>query len=471
MQKYSEFLLEKEGKQKPKPVVLSFGRMNPIHTGHEKVINKVHEIAKRHKAKHVIVLSHNHDAVKNPLPPESKLKYLQHLYPNTNFSLADKKAPSIIQAAERLHQMGYTHLHVVAGSDRGKEYKQLLNKYNGPEKNFNFQQILVHSSGARNPDKEGTEGMSASKMRGHAKLGNFEEFAKGVPGTSTAIKKKMYNEVRENMGLKENASYGDKIALFLVGPPGSGKDRFANQLINEYDIVERNFQQVTKNNVIFGKNILINGPANEYSMVEETKKYLERYGYNCSMIFVNVSNEESEKRNVDRCGFGKLIKEEARLRKWEQSQINIEQFEDLFQENFLYIINELFDRSYPFTYDNSTPVVKNLQKAKKAKPDNKRFIPVTGTRNRVIPGVGIGPTVSMRANGAASATMGLVGDPQYNESIDSPSSDMPATGYSSGAANKEPMTTPGQMAADRCDAVIPDKKKKRFKDLRNYRGR
>lgn len=467
VQKYSDFLLEKEGK--PRHVVLSFGRMNPPHHGHEKVISKVHELAKRHKAKHVVVLSHTHDSVRNPLPPESKLTYLQKTYPTTNFSLADAKAPSIIQAAERLHKMGYSHLHVVAGGDRVKEYTKLLNQYNGPSKNYHFKQIMVHSAGARNPNSGDVNGISASKMRGYAKLGNEAEFVKHVPGTSMALKKKMYNEVRENMGLQEDVRFGDKIALFIVGPPGSGKDRLVHQIMNEYNIVERNFQQLTNNNVMFGKNILINDSASNYEKVENSKSYLEQHGYECSMIFVNVSNEESEKRNVDRCGFGKLIKEEVRLSKWEQSQTNLEAFGDLFENNFLLIINELFDRSYPFTYDNSTPVIKNMQKAKKATKDTKRYVPVTGTRNRVIPGVGIGPTASLRATGAASATMGLVGDPQYNESIDSPAGDMTGTGYMSGTANKEPMQTPQQAAADRCDGYIDDKKKK--KTLKDFRKR
>ena len=51
--------------------VLAFGRMNPITNGHEKLINKVKEIADKVGGSHHIVLSHSQDAKKIPLtaPP------------------------------------------------------------------------------------------------------------------------------------------------------------------------------------------------------------------------------------------------------------------------------------------------------------------------------------------------------------------------------------------------------------------
>ena len=43
--------LEKQSKTK-KPVVMAFGRMNPPTTGHEKLVNKVHQLAKDYGADH-----------------------------------------------------------------------------------------------------------------------------------------------------------------------------------------------------------------------------------------------------------------------------------------------------------------------------------------------------------------------------------------------------------------------------------
>ena len=64
--------------------VLAFGRMNPPTVGHEKLVDKVHEIAKKHDAIHAVVLSHSQDAKKNPLDVETKVKHAKKAFPNTN---------------------------------------------------------------------------------------------------------------------------------------------------------------------------------------------------------------------------------------------------------------------------------------------------------------------------------------------------------------------------------------------------
>ena len=69
---------------------------------------------------------------------------------------------------------------------------------------FNFKHIEVHSSGERDPDAEGTAGMSASKMREHATSGNFKEFKKGVPKhVSSEHAKELYHDTRRGMKLEE----------------------------------------------------------------------------------------------------------------------------------------------------------------------------------------------------------------------------------------------------------------------------
>ena len=61
---------------KNKTAVLAFGRMNPPTTGHEKLINKTHEVAKQHGGKAHVVASHTQDKKNNPLPQDKKLGYL-----------------------------------------------------------------------------------------------------------------------------------------------------------------------------------------------------------------------------------------------------------------------------------------------------------------------------------------------------------------------------------------------------------
>lgn len=186
--------------------VLAFGRMNPITSGHEAVVSKVHEVAKKHNAGHTVVVSHSQDAKKNPLTAEQKVKHASHAFPDTHVKAASKEHPTILHHAAELHKQGVEHLHVVAGSDRAPAMHELLHKYNDKKSahgHYNFKSITVHSSGARDPDAEGTAGMSASKMREHAASGNKEAFHAGAPSKmSKAHKTAMYNDVRKGMGVK-----------------------------------------------------------------------------------------------------------------------------------------------------------------------------------------------------------------------------------------------------------------------------
>ncbi len=184
--------------------VMAFGRMNPPTIGHEKLVNKVHEIADKHDAIHAVVLSHSQDAKKNPLDVETKVKHAKKAFPNTNIVGASKERPTIMHHASAMYEAGARHLHVVAGSDREEEYKKLLNTYNGKDGKhgyYNFKTITIHSAGHRDPDAEGAEGMSASKMREHAANGNEKEFHTGLPSHMTPKDKSaLYHDLRKGMG-------------------------------------------------------------------------------------------------------------------------------------------------------------------------------------------------------------------------------------------------------------------------------
>ena len=193
--------------------VMAFGRMNPITSGHEAVVNKVHEIAKKHNADHVVIVSHSQDAKKNPLTGEQKVAHAKNAFPGTNVQSASKEHPTILHHAAQAHSTGAQHLHVVAGSDRHEEMHNLLHKYNGQKAahgHYNFKSITVHSSGARDPDAEGTTGISASKMREHAASGNKAAFHAGAPSKmKPEHKDAMYNDVRKGMNIKEETVQED----------------------------------------------------------------------------------------------------------------------------------------------------------------------------------------------------------------------------------------------------------------------
>jgi hypothetical protein len=177
--------------------------MNPPTVGHGALVDKVKELAAAKKAGHSIVISHSQDPEKNPLTPEQKLKHAKRFFPGANITAANDEAPTFIEQLKKLHKQGVTHATMVAGSDRVDEYKKLLDRYNGPNGEFNFKKIDVVSAGERDPDAEGVAGMSASKMRAHAITNKFGEFKKGIPPhVHPEHAREMFNDVRKGMDIQ-----------------------------------------------------------------------------------------------------------------------------------------------------------------------------------------------------------------------------------------------------------------------------
>jgi len=173
--------------------VVSWGRMNPITTGHEKLINAVMNIAKTEKASPSIFLTHSQDNNKNPLSYEDKIKYAQKAFGSI---ITKSKAKTIIELMKEMARL-YKNIIVVVGSDRVKEFETLLNKYNGKEYKFNNIQII--SAGERDPDAEGVSGMSASKMREYASSNDLKNFTKGLPKKLKSSAEQIMSDVRKGM--------------------------------------------------------------------------------------------------------------------------------------------------------------------------------------------------------------------------------------------------------------------------------
>ena len=192
-------------------IVFAFGRFNPPTTGHEKLISKVAQVSG--SSPYRIYPSFSQNPKKDPLPHTLKVAYMRKMFPKHARSIvADKDAKTAINVAVKLYDEGFRDLVMVAGSDRVKEFSSLLKTYNGVEGKrhgfYKFDSIDVVSAGERDPDAEGVEGMSASKMRAAAVDGDFDSFQQGLPkGFRDA--KKLYNDVRKYMGIREERHMGE----------------------------------------------------------------------------------------------------------------------------------------------------------------------------------------------------------------------------------------------------------------------
>ena len=105
---------------------------------------------------------------------------MKQMFPaHANSIVYDSSIKTILDALKQADVEGYASVNIVVGSDRQKEFENLANKYNGQL--YNFDQINVISAGERDPDAEGVEGMSASKLRKLVADGDAEGFAAGLP--------------------------------------------------------------------------------------------------------------------------------------------------------------------------------------------------------------------------------------------------------------------------------------------------
>jgi len=354
-----------EAKQGEKHAVMTFGRMNPPTTGHLKVIDKVKEIAHKVGGSHHVIVSHSQDSKKNPLSGEQKVKHLKRYSPGTNVEASSKEHPSIFHQASKLYKKGVTHLHVVVGSDRVKEFRDSLHKYNGisgKHGHYKFHKITVHSAGQRDPDAEGTEGMSGTKMREHAKNKNFHEFRKGVPAhVSDTHAKELMHDTRKGMGLHESADHGRFKAIFVTGGPGSGKDVIIREGIPSSKIVELNLiqardyladkQKLSEKTTDYRREairnrgpLIINGPADDNEKITYIKEELEELGYETMMIFVNTTDEASKERNSL---LSRMMAESVRHDKWLKSQLVTKQYQEMYS-NFINFDNtgDLNDKEF-----------------------------------------------------------------------------------------------------------------------------
>jgi nicotinamide mononucleotide adenylyltransferase len=184
-----------------KSFAFTFGRFNPPTIGHEKLIRTVASQGSDYK----IFISRSQDAVKNPLSPSDKLKWMTKIFKNYASHILVMPTNMVLELATKIYSMGYKSITMVVGSDRVGEFKSILTKYND-EKNrhgyYNFKKINIVSAGERDPDEEGVTGMSASKLRDYARRGDLKNFKRGIPGSLPEKEKnELFFDVRKGMGL------------------------------------------------------------------------------------------------------------------------------------------------------------------------------------------------------------------------------------------------------------------------------
>jgi len=252
-----------EGKVDQGSISVTFGRFNPPTIGHQRLIDRVAREAKSSGGEYRIYPSRTEDAKKNPLDAGTKIKFMKLSYPDHANAIVDNgEMRTIFDVLTALDQDGYSEVNLVVGGDRVSEFNSLASKYNGDL--YTFENIKVTSAGGRDPDAEGVEGMSASKMRKAAIEDDSDTFSKGVSKElSKKDKEALYLTLRQSMNVKESfddfaeASYDLYEIAPKLDPQGLREAYFENDLFAVGTFVENVNTGIISKVVSRGSNYVI----------------------------------------------------------------------------------------------------------------------------------------------------------------------------------------------------------------------
>ena len=184
-------------------LTIAFGRFNPPHAGHQQLMDTAAAAAEAEESDYMIVPSRSNDPKKNPLDADTKVAFMRGMFPQHSSRIQnDQNTRTIFDVLKKAHNDGYTNVRIVGGADRVKEFDKLANNYNGSL--YQFDNVEVISAGDRDPDADGVEGMSASRLRLAASENDFKTFMSAMPeGFPRREAKQLFDTTRISMGINE----------------------------------------------------------------------------------------------------------------------------------------------------------------------------------------------------------------------------------------------------------------------------
>jgi FAD synthase len=174
-------------------VVITIGRWQPVHIGHDAIIKIVCEQAKKVNGKPLVFivdgLQTSKDKNNNPLTGDERKYILKQIYPDVRFEV-------ITTASDILDILYILDLNlntIVAGSDRIENYGKMVKD--------DFNNVHLYSL-FRDEKSSSIEGVSGTKVRQLIKENNFEEFRKLFPSSNYELAKHVFEKIKTNMKLE-----------------------------------------------------------------------------------------------------------------------------------------------------------------------------------------------------------------------------------------------------------------------------
>ena len=269
-------------------LTLAFGRFNPPTIGHEQLMNVARDAAKKDKdGQYLIFPSRTQDKKKNPLDPDTKISYMKRMYPDHADNIVnDPETKTIFDVLKMAHNDGYTNVRIIGGADRVKEFEKLSGNYNG--KLYAFDNIEIVSSGDRDPDAKGMEGMSASRMRLAAAESDFKTFREGLPpNIKRSEAKELFDVLRGAMQVKEGWN------IWEIAPKFDWKNLRENYITQRVYKVNQLVENL--NTGLIGK--IIRRGANHLICVTEDKIMFKSWIKDVSEAIVNGTTQSGVPAN------------------------------------------------------------------------------------------------------------------------------------------------------------------------------
>lgn len=169
--------------------------MNPPTKGHAKLIAYIQKLANESNSHSRIYVSRSHDEKSNPLELADKLDFIRTSFPDVEV----RDAHTVFTACKEMANEGFLNGVLVVGEDRKSSFEQTLPKYinhEDPTKDIGLKSVQVVGI-PRSPND-----YSATKARNLVAEGDFDNFSEMTPIQDLAVVHKMFNCIRQGMGIK-----------------------------------------------------------------------------------------------------------------------------------------------------------------------------------------------------------------------------------------------------------------------------
>ena len=186
--------------------IMIFGRFQPPTKAHMRMIDLMQLQQGAIGADEFVFVSPTVDNDRNPMSMQERIVFLKFHAKRSTGIMGDSSLKSPWEALQWLASMGYTHIYMMAGNDRLKKYHDFRNYINHPDPTKNLpgvKEITLWSTGNRDPDAEGMEGVSATGARLAAKEGRYYDFSDMVADCDVYDRRALYTSVRRGLGINE----------------------------------------------------------------------------------------------------------------------------------------------------------------------------------------------------------------------------------------------------------------------------